>query len=438
MLLVLGLVNAYVFVWRDESALGDLGQLSAASIGGGGGPLPPLGEPPERACGGDPVRIFDGLDDLLRLETALSSGYTLRLALLRMGVRSEEIDRIESDVRSTVDLGLLGGSGAPVRVAMDRSGGVHALEVELAEGHVLQACREDASDPVFTVRNLQHPLRADVVVVGVELGRDAELRTAIEAVDEKPELAEIVAAHLAHDVDFMNDARPGDTLQVMVEKRWLGRHFHRYGSVMAVRFRGQAARVAYFYYKPEGAPGGYFDHEGRRMRRALLRTPVRYHPVHPEARALLEPSMEIAHGRLGAVYRLREGAPLVAVGDAEVREVGRTLEQGNYVDLELEDGTVARYAHLLRVIGELEPGMAVRQGQVIGLAGHSGRTPHDRLRFELWVEEDGDMTTIDPMRLTAKGTNRPLLVGEPIPEDQLERFRADTTPWMKALKLAQR
>jgi murein DD-endopeptidase MepM/ murein hydrolase activator NlpD len=438
MLFVLGLVNAYVFIWRDESALSDLGQLGAAAIGGGGGPLPPLGEPPERGCSGDPVRIFDGLDDLLRLETALSSGYTLRLALLHLGVRSEDIDRIESDIRSTVDLSLLGGSGAPVRIAVDRLGGVHALEVELAEGHVLQACREDPDASTFTVRNLQHPLRADVVVVGVELGRDAELRAAIEAADEKPELADLVATHLAHDVDFMNDARPGDTVQVMVEKRWLGRHFHRYGSVMAVRFRGQAARVAYYYYKPEGAEGGYFNREGRRMRRALLRTPVRYHPVHPEARALLEPSIEIAHGRLGAVYRLREGAPLVAVGDAEVRDVGRTLEQGNYVDLELEDGTVARYAHLLRVIGELEPGMSVRQGQVVGLAGHSGRTPHDRLRLELWVEENGSMETIDPMRLTARGAHRPLVVGEPIPESQLERFGADTAPWKKALELAQR
>lgn len=437
MLLVLGLVNAYVFVWRDESALGDLGQLGAAAIGGGGGPLPPLADPPEQSCSGDPVRIFDGLDDLVRLEATLSGGYTLRLALLHLGVRPEEIDRIESDVRSTVDLSLLGGSGAPVRVATDRFGGVHALEIELAEGHVLQACRGSTEEPSFTVRNIQHPLRADVVVVAFELGRDAELRTAIESVDEKPELADLVAEHLAHDVDFMNDARPGDAVQVMVEKRWLGRHFHRYGALMAIRFRGAAARVAYFYYKPEGAEGGYFDRDGRPMRRALLRTPVRYHTVHPEARALLEPSMEIATGRLGAVYRLREGAPVVAVGDAEVREVGRTLEQGDYIDVQLADGTIARYAHLLRVVGELEPGMPVRQGQVIGLAGHSGRTPHDRLRLELWVDEDGEMTTIDPMRLTAKGAHRSLVVGDPIPEARLERFRTDTAPWMKALKLAQ-
>ena len=438
MLLVLGLVNAYVFIWRDESALADLGQLGATSIRGGSGPLPPLGDAPEHACSGDPVRIFDGLDDLVRLEATLSGGYTLRLALLHLGVRSDELDRIESDVRSTVDLSLLGGSGAPVRVAMDRFGGVHALEIELAEGHVLQACRERGEEPAFTVRNIQHPLRSDVVVVAFELGRDAELRSAIEAIDEKPELADIVAEHLAHDVDFMNEARPGDTVQVMIEKRWLGRHFHRYGAVMAVRFRGAAARVAYFYYKPEGGEGGYFDREGRRMRRSLLRTPIRYHPVHADARAMLEPSMEVALGRLGAVYRVREGAPVVALGDGEIREVGRTLEQGNYVDVELRDGTIARYAHLLRAVGELEQGVTVRQGQVIGLAGHSGRTPHDRLRLELWVEEDGTMTTIDPMRLTAKGAHRPLVQGEPIPERQLERFRSDTAPWLAALQMAKR
>jgi murein DD-endopeptidase MepM/ murein hydrolase activator NlpD len=272
----------------------------------------------------------------------------------------------------------------------------------------------------------------------MELGRDAELRSAVEAVGEKPELADRIAEVLAHDVDFMNEARPGDQVQVMMEKRWMGRRFHRYGALMAVRFYGAAARVAYFYYKPEGGQGGYFDREGGPVRRTLLRTPVRYHPVNPEARGLLAPSMEVVEGRLGASYRLREGAPLVAVADGKIREVGRTLEQGNFIDLELADGTIVRYAHLLRTIGELEPGQAIEQGRVLALAGHTGRTPHDRLRLELWVDEEGAMKTVDAMRLSARGTGRPPTMGERISEQQLERFKSDTRPWIRALRLARR
>jgi murein DD-endopeptidase MepM/ murein hydrolase activator NlpD len=339
-------------------------------------------------------------------------------------------------VRSNVDLGLLGASGAPLRIAVDREGGVHAFEIELAEGHVLQGCRNEEG---FAVRNLQHPLRSDVEVIAIDLGTDPDLAAAVVAAGEKPELAQLVAETLASDVDFLTEARPHDQLEVMVEKRWLGRRFHRYGALLAVRFRGVVRRVAFYRYKPEGGVGGFFDGDGAPMRREMLRSPVRYFAVDAEARGLLPPSVEVVEGRIGAVYRLPEGAPIVAMGDGKIRDANRTIKEGNFIDLELSDGTVVRYCHLMRFIGELEPDMEVEQGQVIALAGHTGRTPHDRLRLELWAKgEDGSMGTVDPLRPTGEGERRPDRVGKAVPENQLPAFREDTAPQRRALRVARR
>jgi murein DD-endopeptidase MepM/ murein hydrolase activator NlpD len=413
------LINAYVFVWKDGSVFGGLGSLQATAMTKKPGPLPPMASPPEHACGGDEVRIFDGLEQLIRLETSLGGGTTLRLALLGLGVPGSEIDRLEADVRSNVDLGMLGASGAPLRIAVDRDGGVHAFEIELAEGHVLQGCRNTEG---FAVRNLQHPLRSDVEVIAIDLGNDPDLQAAVVAAGEKPELAQLVADTLASDIDFMTETRPHDQLEVMVEKRWLGRRFHRYGSLLAVRFRGAARRVAFYRYKPEGAPPGFFDADGDPMRRVLLRSPV-----------------EVGEGRIGAVYRLPEGAPIVAMGDGKIRDASRTTKEGNFIDIELADGTVVRYCHLMRFIGELEQGMAVKQGQVVALAGHTGRTPHDRLRLEMWAPgKDGVMATLDPLRPTGEGERRPDRAGAPVPEAQLPAFREDTAPQRRALRLARR
>jgi murein DD-endopeptidase MepM/ murein hydrolase activator NlpD len=430
---LLALVNAYVFLWRSGTGLDDIAAMETAAIGsGGGGVLAPIADPPETSCGGDPVRIFEGLEDLIPLETALSGGATLRLALLDRGIATEEIDLVEAAIRAHVDLSLLGGSGAPVRLRIDRFGGVRALEVELAEGHLLQACR-DASG--FAVRNIQHPLRADVEVVAIELGSDADLASAVERAAEKPELARHIADVLAYDVDFNNEARPGDRIALIVEKRWLGRSFHRYGAILGVRFLGAAARVAYYRYKPEGGSPAFFDGKGRPMRRELLRTPVAFVHVEPEARPMLSPTLEVSRGRTGASYRVPEGTPVLAVADGIVRETGRDPSRGVYVDLELSDGRIARYDHLMRPIGELEPGTKLAQGQVLGLAGHSGRTPHDRLRFEL-VTQDGEPQ--DPMLLTAKGATRPPRLGEDISEAQRERYEDDVAARRRALRVALR
>ncbi|MCB9716721.1 MAG: M23 family metallopeptidase [Myxococcales bacterium] len=437
LLSLLGLINAYVFLWSGDGALAGLGGAPAAVIDGERrGPLPPVADPPAQACTGDPVRIFEGLDDLVHLESALTRGLTLRLALLQLGIDGTEIDLVEASVRPHVDLSLLGGSGSPVRVAVDRLGGVRALEIELAEGHVLQACRDGGEQDGFAVRNLQHPLRSDVEVIALTLGRDADLGAAVEAADEKADLARLIAAQLAPDVDFMTEARPEDEVTVVVEKRWLGRSFHRYGALLAVRFDGAATRVAHFLYKPEGAPPAYFDAQGKPVRRAMLRSPVAYHRVSAEARGMLPPSLEVVEGRIGAAYRLPEGAPLVAVADGVVVELDGDAENGEYLDLELEDGTRVRYAHLLRPMGGLDVGSSVRQGQLVGLAGHSGRTPHDRLRLELWRREGDELRTVDPMLLTAKGAARPARIGASVPDEQHARYEEDIAPRRRALRVA--
>ncbi|MBC8069727.1 MAG: peptidoglycan DD-metalloendopeptidase family protein [Deltaproteobacteria bacterium] len=438
---LLAAINGWVFFGRGGS-LGELAGIGAAAIEDRSGPLPPLADPPAHPCGGDPVRIFEGLEQLLPLSSTLSGGMTLRLALLQLGIVGEEIDRIEASVRTHVDLSLLGGSGAPLRLAIDRHGTVHALEIELAEGHILQACRDGEGSEPFEVRNIQHPLRTDVEVVDLELGGDADLAAAVVEAGEKPELAELIAAALAWDVDFMTEARPGDRVQVMVEKRWLGRRFHRYGQSLAVRFVGASARVAYFRYKPEGGAAAFYDPEGAPMRRTLLRSPVGFHRVAPDARGLLPPSIEVVQGRIGAVYRLPEGAPLVALGDGEVTDLDRSASEGHVVELRFDDGTIARYAHVMRVVGELSVGSKVRQGEIVALAGHSGRTPSDRLRLELRrddVEDDKGVRgtkVIDPLLLLGRDTTRPELVGAPIPAAQRKRFTDDVAPWARALKLA--
>jgi hypothetical protein len=74
----------------------------------------------------------------------------------------------------------------------------------------------------------------------------------------------------------------------------------------------------------------------------------------------------------------------------------------------------------------------VHQGQVIALAGHSGRTPSDRLRLEL--TRDGE--AVDPLRALGRDASRPAKIGTAIPSGARKRFDDDIAPWTRALKLA--
>nr|WP_255216499.1 M23 family metallopeptidase [Pseudenhygromyxa sp. WMMC2535] len=150
---------------------------------------------------------------------------------------------------------------------------------------------------------------------------------------------------------------------------------------------------------------------------------------------------------MGAVYRRPQGAPVVALGGGLIRRVGLEGDDGLVVEIELdaydaeqgqgqgEDaaaqvvGQRVRYAHLMRTIGELQPGDRVEQGQIIGLVGQTGKTPAPRLRLEL-LDAAGER--LDPMALGVRAPR----AGDFVPEDQLERFGEDIRSWRRAMRKA--
>jgi hypothetical protein len=432
-LTALAAVNLYVFGWRDKDTFDALGELGAAAIEARSGPLPALADPPAQPCSSDPVDIFAGLEDLVHTQTSLTDGKTVRLGLLELGVDKDDIDAIEAKLRATIDPRMLVSQGTILRIAGDRHGRTHAFEFELGEGHLVQGCRSrDVTG--FAVRHLQQSLRVDVERLSLELSRYGDLARAIEAIDERPALAGRVAEALAYDVDFFNEARPGDRIALLVEKRWVGQHFHRYGDILAIAYRGTAGRISYYLYKPEGRPALMFDTEGNPRRRVFLKHPLGHHRVDPQARALLRPTLEIVDDALGLTYRASEGAPIVSLCDGVVSQIGRTQQEGHFIDIETTNETVVRYAHLLRVVGDLGVGARIEQGRTIGLVGHTGRTPHDRVRVEIWQgREHGDPAkAIDPVRAIDERSHSRR--DEPLRGRQLERFAADIGPRREALR----
>jgi murein DD-endopeptidase MepM/ murein hydrolase activator NlpD len=159
---------------------------------------------------------------------------------------------------------------------------------------------------------------------------------------------------------------------------------------------------------------------------------MRFHIFRAEARELLAPTIEVVEGRLGAIYRRPEGAPVVSLADGQVRSVRDDEGAGRSIEIAHADGSVARYSHLMRPFGQLTEGDAVTQGQLIGLAGHSGTTATDRVRLELSpADEAGPM--LDPLLPTASGEARPSRIGESLAGAALSRFQGAIRPWRKSL-----
>ncbi|MCC6872692.1 MAG: M23 family metallopeptidase [Sandaracinaceae bacterium] len=114
----------------------------------------------------------------------------------------------------------------------------------------------------------------------------------------------------------------------------------------------------------------------------------------------------------GVDYAAAPGTPVWAAASGSVAFVGPRGPNGNLVSLTHEGGYETHYAHLLRVAPGLARGTEVRQRQVIGYVGSTGRSTGPHLHFGL--QHRGRF--VDPQA----ELNGP---GRMMPASQLGRFR---------------
>ena len=97
----------------------------------------------------------------------------------------------------------------------------------------------------------------------------------------------------------------------------------------------------------------------------------------------------------GTDFRRAIGEPVQATAGGRVAVADSFDIRGNVVIIDHGYGVFSQYAHLSEIL--VEPGQIVRRGDVIGLAGNTGRINGPHLHFEIIVNG----ITVDPIRWLA-------------------------------------
>ena len=78
------------------------------------------------------------------------------------------------------------------------------------------------------------------------------------------------------------------------------------------------------------------------------------------------------------------GEPIYAAADGVVATGGRSGAYGNLIELDHGKGLATRYGHLSAVL--VQPGTRVKQGQLIGRMGSTGRSTGTHLHYEIRID----------------------------------------------------
>ncbi|MFZ5781202.1 MAG: M23 family metallopeptidase [Pseudomonadota bacterium] len=146
------------------------------------------------------------------------------------------------------------------------------------------------------------------------------------------------------------------------------------------------AAQTFWRYAPEDEPAGWFDEDGRRLGGPALA------PPRPGARLSSPFGPRRYYGRLsgggfhnGIDYESRIGQPILAAADGVVELRGTHFEYGLTVKIRHAAQFTTLYAHMSRFAPDVAVGSRVRQGQVIGYVGMTGRSTGAHLHFSTIV-----------------------------------------------------
>ncbi len=201
------------------------------------------------------------------------------------------------------------------------------------------------------------------------------------------------------DVDFQRDLRNGDTFDVLYDQAVLpSGDVARFGPIRYANLSVRGSKNPYYRFTPpdDGATD-YFSPEGRSARKLLMRTPVDGARLSSGYGSRKHPILGYRTQHRGVDFAAPTGTPIMAAGDGVIARASRWGAYGRYVQITHVNGYATAYAHLSRYADGIDPGDRVRQGQIIGYVGASGRATGPHLHYE--VLKNG--TRINPMTLNA-------------------------------------
>lgn len=229
-------------------------------------------------------------------------------------------------------------------------------------------------------------------------------------------LAIALSEVFAWQVDFAVDIRSGDSFHVLYEQRFRDGIYAMPGEILKATFTNDGTTYTAYHFSAGQTVDGYFDAEGKSLERLFLKSPLTYRYISSGfTGARWDPIWKKMTAHYAIDYAARTGTPTVAVGDGTVTQAGWLGGYGIAVTVRHNETFTTRYGHFSRLAKGMRPGVKVAQNQVIAYVGSTGHSTGPHLHYEMYRHG----AKVNPFTVD-------LPAGEPIPNELMERFTAET------------
>lgn len=212
-------------------------------------------------------------------------------------------------------------------------------------------------------------------------------------------------------VDFFG-LQKGDRFRVLYEEKVCDGEVIAIDTVRYAIFSHNGKDLPMVMYDQKDGGNIWWNEKGESMRKAFLKAPLKFSRISSGfSYARRHPVTRRVQPHTGIDYAAPKGTPVMSIGDGVVTSKKYEGAGGNTVRIRHNSVYSTAYLHLSGYAKGLKVGQRVRQGEVIGYVGSTGRSTGPHLDFRVW--KNG--SPINPLKMDSPPA-------EPLKKENLEDF----------------
>ena len=223
-------------------------------------------------------------------------------------------------------------------------------------------------------------------------------------------------------VDFQRDIRKNDYFQIIYEVfEDENKKIHETGKIIFANLKLRGQNNPLYYFNQKGSEGHY-DNNGKSAEKALMKTPINGAKLSSAFGMRKHPIDGYNKMHRGTDFAAPKGTPIMASGNGIIVKA-RWCGGGGYCIKIKHNSTYSTiYAHMSKFAKGIKKKVRVKQGQIIGYVGSTGKSTGPHLHYE--VIKNGKKINSQTLKMPSgkilKGKNRKLFEMEKIKTDVIK------------------
>ena len=326
---------------------------------------------------------FDHLKPkLLKINHTISNGDTLDKIFFQYSANEKEIKLIKSELKKHVNFENIKVNEV-LEITIDQTDNrIINFSYPISKSEKIILTRKKISDE-FLIEKIKQQLVKKIVYE-----ENTITSSLYKAASDKniPDAVIIEFARIyGFQIDFQRDIRKNDNYQIMYEAFFdKNDEISEIGDILYTNLTLSGIKNELFLFRDDKF-FGHYDENGKSIIKTLMKTPINGARLSSSFGMRKHPIDGFNKMHKGTDFAAPTGTPIMASGDGIITKTGWCGGGGNCVKIKHNSVYQTVYAHMSKFAYGIKKGSRVKQGQIIGYVGSTGKSTGPHLHYEVIV-----------------------------------------------------